>query len=120
MVRHDPDTSVLGPGTRVAGRISGEGGISIEGNVRGDVSVTGPAHIATGASLEGNLRAESLEVGGTLTGDVVTQGPIIIRSGAAIRGELSGTEVSIEAGSRVSVRLNTEFELDLSSLARRK
>lgn len=120
MVRHNPEMSVLGPSTRVSGRVSGQGGLAVEGTVRGDVSVSGPAEIASGATIEGNVQAESVDVSGTLTGDVVTEGPIVIRSGAAVRGELRGSEVSIEAGSRVSVRLTTEFELDLSALTRKR
>lgn len=120
MVRHNPEMSVLGPATRVAGKVSGQGGLAVEGNIRGDVLISGPAEIASGATIEGNVQAESVDVSGTLTGDVVSDGPIVIRSGAVVRGELRGSEVSIEAGSRVSLRLNTEFELDLSALTRKR
>jgi hypothetical protein len=34
-----------------------------------------------------------------------------------VRGELRAAEVSIEAGARVSIRLETEFELDLGAPA---
>jgi cytoskeletal protein CcmA (bactofilin family) len=88
--------------------------LSIEGVIRGNVSVTGPAFIAPGATVEGDIEAESLDVGGTLTGDVTASGPIAVRAGAVVRGELKGAEVSIEPGSRVAVRLDTAFELDLS------
>jgi cytoskeletal protein CcmA (bactofilin family) len=119
MARHGSEISVLGPQTRVIGRISGEGALRIEGTVRGDVAVNGPAEVAEGASIEGNVSAESLEIGGTLLGDVSSQGPVAIRSGAVVRGELRGSEISIEPGSRVSVRLDTEFELDLGPGKRR-
>ncbi len=119
MARLDPQTSVLGKSTQITGRISGEGGLRIEGTVRGDVSVTGPLELADGAHLEGNVGAESLEVRGTLEGDAATRGPILILSGAVVRGELKGSEISIEEGSRVAVRLNTEFELNWTPTARR-
>jgi cytoskeletal protein CcmA (bactofilin family) len=119
MARHTSETSVLGPATRVTGRVTGSGGLSIEGTIQGDVSVTGPALVAAGAKVDGNIEAESLEVDGAVTGDVTTSGPIAVRSGALIRGELKGSEVSIELGSRVSVRLTTQFDLDLGPQARR-
>jgi len=78
MARHGSEISVLGPQTRVIGRISGEGALRIEGTVRGDVAVNGPAEVAEGASIEGNVSAESLEIGGTLLGDVSSQGPVAI------------------------------------------
>ena len=51
MVRHSTDVSILGPSTRVTGRVSGEGGLRVEGNLRGDVQVTGSAEIAEGGSV---------------------------------------------------------------------
>ncbi len=119
MARVITEGSVLGPSTRVTGRLSGEGALRIEGNVKGDVSVSGPAEVAEGASVEGNLHAESLEVSGQLLGDAVTRGPIAVRAGAVVRGELRASEISIEPGSRVSVRLDTQIELDLGAARRR-
>lgn len=115
MARLSSEVSVLGPSTQVTGRVSGEGGLRIEGNVRGDVQITGDAEIAPGASVEGNVAAASLDISGSLNGDVNARGPVVIRSGAVVRGDLRGSEVSIEPGSRVSVRLSTDFELDLAS-----
>ena len=77
------------------------------------------AEIAEGANVEGNVHAESLEILGSLVGDAVTQGPIAVRAGAVVRGELRASEVSIEPGSRVSVRLDTQVELDLGAARRR-
>jgi cytoskeletal protein CcmA (bactofilin family) len=119
MVRHGNDASVLGPSTRITGRVSGEGSLRIEGGLKGDVSISGPAEIAEGANVEGNVHAESLEIVGSLVGDAVTQGPIAVRAGAVVRGELRASEISIEPGSRVSVRLDTQVELDLGAARRR-
>jgi cytoskeletal protein CcmA (bactofilin family) len=119
MARLTTDGSVLGPSTRLTGRLSGEGALRIEGTVKGDVSVSGPAEIAEGATVEGNVQAESLELSGSLVGDAVTRGPIAGHAGATVRGELRGSEVSIDPGSRVSVRVDTQFELDLGAARRR-
>lgn len=119
MARHDSEISVIGAATRVTGRVGGEGPLRIEGSVKGDVQVTGEAEIAENASVEGNIQAETLELSGTLLGDAATRGPIAVRSGAHVRGELRGSEVSIEPGSRVSVRLETQVELDLGAPRRR-
>lgn len=113
MPRPSFDVSVLGPATRVTGRVSGDGALRIEGQVRGDVQISGDAEIAPSGSVEGNVTAASLDISGTLQGDVVASGLVAIRSGAVVRGELRGGEISIEPGSRVSVRLATDFELDL-------
>ncbi|MEB2313995.1 MAG: polymer-forming cytoskeletal protein [Sorangiineae bacterium] len=114
------DTAVLGPTTRVTGHVGGEGALRIEGSVRGDVSVTGPAEIARGGAVEGDVHAESLEIAGTLTGDVIATGPVAVRAGATVEGALKGSRVSIEPGATVAVRLDTEFELELGPARRRR
>jgi cytoskeletal protein CcmA (bactofilin family) len=112
MVRMSSDISVLGSSTQVSGRVSGEGGLRVEGRLSGDVAITGPLEIATGASVEGDVSAGSLEVAGKLHGDASCKGTINVRAGADVRGDLSGSAVSIEPGSRVDVRLSTDFTLD--------
>jgi cytoskeletal protein CcmA (bactofilin family) len=118
MARISTEGSVLGPTTRLTGRLQGEGALRIEGTVTGDVNVSGPAEIAEGGRVEGTVEAESLELAGSLLGDAMTRGPIAIRAGAVVRGELRGSEVSIEQGSRVSVRVDTQVELDLGAARR--
>ncbi len=120
MPRPSQEISVVGPSTRVTGRISGSGALRIEGAVKGDVNVNGDTEVAEGGSVEGNLSGESIDIGGTLTGDAVARGVVAVRSGARVQGELRGSEVSIEAGARVSVRLDTEFDLDFGGGARRR
>lgn len=115
MPRPSSDISVLGPATRVTGRVSGDGALRVEGTLRGDIQISGDAEIASGGNVEGNVTAASLDISGTLLGDAVASGSVSIRSGAVVRGDLRGSEISIEPGSRVSVRLATEFELDLGS-----
>jgi cytoskeletal protein CcmA (bactofilin family) len=120
MTRNNTGLSVLGPATRVTGRITGDGALRIEGAVKGDVNVRGDAELSEGGSLEGNLRGNSLEILGTLLGDAEAAGVIAVRSSARVRGELCATEVSIEAGAQVSARLETEFELDFGVAERRR
>lgn len=112
MARPSLDLSILGPSTRVTGRVSGQGALRVEGHLRGDVHITGETEIIEGGSVEGNVSAATLDVSGSLLGDAIVKGPVIIRSGAVVRGQLRGGEISIEPGSRVSVRLDSDFELD--------
>jgi cytoskeletal protein CcmA (bactofilin family) len=106
------EVSILGPSTRIIGRVTGKGGLRIEGKIEGDVNITGPAAIAEGAVVEGDFAADSLDLAGAITGNVTTTGAVFVRSGARVRGEVKGAQVAIEPGSKVSVRLNTPFEIE--------
>ncbi|HMJ11477.1 MAG TPA: polymer-forming cytoskeletal protein [Polyangiaceae bacterium] len=120
MARHTSDFSTVGSSTRITGRISGEGGLRVEGNVRGDVSLSGPLELAEGATIEGNVEAETIEIAGSLLGDVTSTGPVAIHAGAVVRGEMKAAQVTIEPGSRIAIRLDADFELDLGQPQRRK
>ena len=120
MPRHPHEISVVGASTRITGRISGTGALRIEGAVKGDVNINGETEIAEGASVEGNVRGEGLDIGGSLLGDAQASGAIAVRSTGSVRGELRAGEVSIEAGARVSVLLDTAFELDFGSTQQRR
>lgn len=113
MARHTSDTSVIGARSQLTGRVSGSGGLRVEGSLSGDVAVSGPVEIGAGGSVEGDVSGAALEVAGRLRGDVSCQGPIVVRSGAEVRGDLKGSSVTIEPGSRVDVRLDTDFTLEI-------
>jgi cytoskeletal protein CcmA (bactofilin family) len=120
MARHSPELSVLGNSTRITGRVSGDGGLRVEGTVKGDVSITGALDLAEGASIDGNVEAESVEVTGSLLGDVSASGSVLVRSSAVVRGDLRAAQVSVEPGARIAIRLDADFELDLGQSPRRK
>jgi cytoskeletal protein CcmA (bactofilin family) len=120
MPRHPHELSVVGSGTRITGRITGQGALRIEGAVKGDINVDGETELSEGASVEGNLSGQSLDIAGSLMGDARASGAIALRSSASVRGELRGAEISIEPGARVSVRLETEFELDFGTAQKRR
>ena len=62
--------------------------------------------------IDGDFSAESLDLGGVVTGNVTTTGAVVVRGGARLRGEVKSAQVAFEPGARVSVRLNTPFEIE--------
>lgn len=111
MAAQRSDKSVLGPGTRVTGRVVGRGAISVEGTVEGELRIAGPCTIARGATVQGDVEVDSLEVAGSLIGDAVARDRVVVASTADVRGSWRAAEVTIEPGARVSLRLDAEFEL---------
>ncbi len=107
----DSTASVLGPATRVRGRVQGEGDLRIEGRVEGDVNVSGELTIEEGAAVEGEVGAASVVIGGALSGDVSSRGPVAIRATAKVSGNMGGSEVSIEEGASFVGRIEADFDL---------
>jgi cytoskeletal protein CcmA (bactofilin family) len=108
------DASVIGQGTEITGNVSGRGALKVDGKVTGSVSVTGPLDIGSGATVAGNVDAESLQLLGELNGDVELRGPAVLGPQAVYEGTLHALRVSMQAGARFSGRIESDFELDLS------
>jgi len=103
--------SVLASGTRVRGRVRGDGDLRIEGHIEGDVAVSGDLAIEDGAAVKGDVQAANVTVGGELTGDVSARGAVVIRATARVAGTMGGSEVSLEEGASFDGRIEAEFDL---------
>jgi cytoskeletal protein CcmA (bactofilin family) len=53
----DPNTTVIGPGTRFKGELTAEGPVDVAGALEGDAQVTGHCRIRPGAKVAGRLEA---------------------------------------------------------------
>ena len=98
-------------GTRVRGRVSGDGNLVIEGRVEGEISVRGDLLIDQGGSVVSDIDAHAVVIGGSLEGDVSATGTVSVRAGARVRGDLRGSEVTLEEGAEFAGRLHCEFDL---------
>jgi cytoskeletal protein CcmA (bactofilin family) len=99
----DTNGSVLGRGTRVRGRIQGDGDLRVEGAIEGDVRVTGELLIDEGADVQGNIEAAIVTISGALTGDVTSRGGVVVRSSAKVSGNLNSLGASMQI---LNCRLN--------------
>lgn len=103
--------AVIGRGTRVRGRVTGEGNLSLEGSIEGDISLRGDLTIQEGARATSNVDAQAVVIGGELDGDVVARGIVRIEAGARVHGDVRGESVAIDEGAEFDGRLDAEFEL---------
>lgn len=103
--------SVLARGARVRGRIGGDGDLRIEGQVEGDVRISGQLAIEEGGAITGDVEASAVVIGGSLTGDVSARGSVTIRAGAQVAGNMGGAEVVLEEGASFTGRIDAEFDM---------
>jgi cytoskeletal protein CcmA (bactofilin family) len=103
--------SILGRGARVRGRVGGDGDLRIEGQVEGDVRISGQLSIEEGGAVTGDVEASAVVIGGALTGDVAARGAVTVRAGARVEGNLGGAEIVLEEGASYEGRIEAEFDL---------
>jgi cytoskeletal protein CcmA (bactofilin family) len=103
--------AAIGPGSRVRGRVTGDGDLTVHGRLEGEVQLRGSLFIDEGAHVEANVDADALRVGGTLEGNVSVAGDVTILSGARVRGDVRGASIALHEGGELDGRLDSEFTL---------
>ena len=107
------ETSTIGSGVRIRGRVTGDGDVVIAGQVEGDILIRGDVTIVEGASCTSNVEGHEIVVSGAVSGDVSATGGVTIAASARLRGNVSakGGGIALEDGAVFAGRLDCEFEL---------
>jgi len=103
--------AILGPGTRVKGRITGSGNLTVEGTVEGDIVIVGNLTLGDEATCRSAVQADDVTVGGRLDGDISARGAVMLRAGARVHGNVRGESLAMEDGADFQGRVECDFEL---------
>jgi len=107
-------TSVLGAGINWRGRISGKGGVRIEGIFEGEVSVQGLVVVGeTGKVTCENMQSNTVIVAGAVHGGI-TADKLEIRSTGRVWGNVRVTAFSTEEGAFLRGQVTMEEDLHLN------
>jgi cytoskeletal protein CcmA (bactofilin family) len=106
-------TSVLGEGTNYKGKLTGEGGVRIEGNFDGEIKLDGLLVVGTtGLVTCEDLRARSVIVAGTVRGDI-TASKVEIRASGKVWGNVTSVTFATEEGAFLRGQIQMEEGVDL-------
>jgi cytoskeletal protein CcmA (bactofilin family) len=110
-------TSVLGPGLIWEGKISGSGGVRIEGTFEGQIGLRGMLVVGeSGRVTCENIRAATVIVAGAVKGNITTQ-KLEIRATGRVWGDVITTSFVTEDGAflRGQIRMEDQVDLGLSA-----
>ena len=93
--------TVIGQGVRIRGRIQGEGDLSIEGHIEGEVVISGEVTVETGGLVGANVSARVITVRGAVKGDLHAEDVIRLEEGARVVGDLHAPRIAIGKGALV-------------------
>ena len=106
-------TSVLGEDISWKGKISGEGGIRIEGALDGEIELNGLVVIAEkGRVTCDHIQAQTVIVAGSVKGDITAQRVKITQTGR-VWGSVVTTSFSTEEGAFLKGQITMEETMDL-------
>ncbi|GAB4397799.1 MAG: hypothetical protein OHK0031_17630 [Anaerolineales bacterium] len=106
-------TSVLGPGIIWEGKISGAGGVRIEGTFEGQIALKGMLVVGESGRVScENVRATSVIVAGAVKGNITTQ-KLEIRATGRVWGDVVTGSFVTEEGAFLRGQMRMEDQVDL-------
>ena len=108
-------TSVLGPEVHVRGRISGRGGMRVEGAFEGEIDFDGLLVVAeSGRVTCEHVRAKAVVVAGILKGNITAE-RVEIRKTGRVLGNVVTTAFATEEGAFLRGQIRMEEQLPRSA-----
>ena len=93
--------SVLAAGLTIEGKIEGNGNIRVSGRFKGNVNVKGELTIEPGASIDGEVKADTVYVGGEVRGHLVAASRVEFKESGTLVGDLKAGSLTVAAGSKM-------------------
>lgn len=94
--------SIVAQDLTVAGDLTAEGVVRIEGRVNGNVTAGSQILLSEGAVVEGDLRTGEAVLGGEVRGTVTAEERIEVQATALVHGDLVTPRLLIQEGGRVN------------------
>jgi cytoskeletal protein CcmA (bactofilin family) len=110
--RPEMKESVIASDLTIEGKIVGSGHVRLAGRFKGDVQVDGNLTIDNGATLDGQVRAQTVVVGGELKGNIENARRVELLEGGIITGDVKAGSLTVAAGSRMRGQVEFGWEDD--------
>lgn len=102
--------TIIGKGTHVEGRIEINGGIRIDGEVKGKITCTDTVSVGSDGVLEADVEAKHAIVGGRVKGNIVASEKLELQSTSVVIGEVTSRSLVVEEGSLFHGKCNMREE----------
>lgn len=101
--------SLIGAGTRIEGNIVFAGGLRVDGEIRGNVTIekgqSGTLVISEQARIEGDVSVSHLVINGTVVGQVRATETLELQPAARVTGDVEYMALEMQQGAVVQGRL---------------
>jgi len=110
--------SLLAAGLTIEGKIEGNGNIRVAGRFKGNINVKGELTIEPGASIDGEVKADTVLVGGEVRGHIIAKSRVELKESGTLTGDLKAGSLTVAAGSKMRGKVEfgwKEGEIDISA-----
>ena len=116
--------TVIGKNTKIQGEVSGTGNLRIDGEIEGELKLSGSVIVGETGMVTGNVSARSLDVSGTVHGNAQTEEGLTIHATGQLIGDVKVNAFQIEDGgifkgrSEMNPRAGIELKLRAQAAAK--
>jgi cytoskeletal protein CcmA (bactofilin family) len=102
--------TVVGPGIRISGRVTGEEDLHVEGRIDGAIQLSDTLFVAPGGIVAAEVEAHNVVVSGVIVGNVTARDCVTLHSGAKLVGDITAPRLVIADGAafKGNVRMGGE------------
>ena len=93
--------SVIAPELAIEGKIVGAGHVRVAGRFKGNVNVKGELTIEPGATIDGEVKADTVLVGGEVRGHLIANSRVEFKESGTLIGDLKAGSLTVAAGSKM-------------------
>ena len=98
MPKEEAQINIVAHGSRFEGKITSPGSLRVDGQVTGDISLTGDLVIGANGDINGNVEAQTVTVGGKITGNITAKAKLVLENKARIKGDIRASKLVIDEG----------------------
>jgi cytoskeletal protein CcmA (bactofilin family) len=102
--------TLIAPGTKVKGQVSGSAEVQIDGEVEGDLTVQGLVVVGTGGSMNGPIAAQVVRVVGQVIGNVTASERVEVGAAGILEGDIAAPRVVIAEGAFFKGKIDMKGE----------
>ncbi len=93
--------TIIGPSVKIEGNFACQGGIVIEGEVKGTISTAGFLEIGDQAAVTADVVAQEAKIAGELRGNLKVEGYLELSASAKIIGDIEAGSLSVARGALI-------------------
>ena len=99
-------SNVIGKGTSIEGNFNTAGNVRVEGKVVGSIQTKTKVVLGETSVVEGNIVAQTAEIGGAVQGTVTVSGLLSLKSTAVVNGDIITSKLVFEEGAKFNGKCN--------------
>lgn len=108
-VSRDGVETIIGPSVKIEGNFICQGGIVIEGEVKGVITTQGFLEVGDKALVLADVSAKEARVGGEIKGNIKVEGYLELTASARIIGDIEAGSLSIVRGAVIKGKCLVAF-----------